>query len=382
MLLDTRTVLILLCVGDMILFMLLVAIGRSLRTEGDLGYFPYGKLLQAVGLALFLLRGIFPGTLSVLLCNACFVAGLALESFCLTSIGKRSDPGSRNRWIAATTVICIIFGLAYFSGVGKTTRTFIYSLIAAGYTLAVALRLARGGATILRRTVGFFLLLVAVPLLPWVLDLLTDGPSATLFSDASVTAIAMLVVYVHMMISSISYLMIHREIIAMELETAATRDFLTGVYNRMQFLKLSSALMAEAVAQQSPVSILMIDLDEFKSINDNHGHAVGDQVLRYFCEQAAATIRKSDVFGRYGGDEFILFSPDTTTAQIMTVGERLRNLTHQNPPDLPAFRVSIGATTMVPQTVDQLEPLIAMADRALLRAKESGRDQITHGRYA
>ncbi|MGE5653117.1 MAG: GGDEF domain-containing protein [Bacillota bacterium] len=382
MLLDTQTVLLLLCVGDLTLFLLLVAIGRSLRFEGDLGFFPYGRLLQGLGLAIFLLRGVFPGTLSVMLCNASFIAGLAIEAFCLTSVGQTPRPGTHRRWVAVTTVVCAIFAVIYFGGASITTRTFVYSLIAAGFALTVAITLLMASGTKLRRTVCLFLLLAAVPMLPWGLDLLGAGPSATLFADSTVTTITLLMFYVQMMISSISYLMIHREIIAIRLEQAATRDFLTGVFNRRQFLKLSAIAVTEAIAKRSPVSVLMLDLDEFKAINDTYGHAVGDQVLQQFCQRSVKAIRETDILGRYGGDEFVVFAPNTSAAEIVGMGEHLRSLTHQDPADLPAYHISVGTATIVPTSADDLERLIVMADKALLQAKEHGRDQVIDWRYA
>lgn len=379
MLLDTRTALILICMGDITLFLLLVAIGRSLRFDGELGYFPYGRLLQGAGLMLFLLRGSFPGTASVFLCNGFFIIGLAMEVFCLTNIGKAPTEATRKRWTIATVAICAAFAFIYFTGASIMSRTLIYSMIVAGFNVTVAAALlSHNNGTPLRRVVGFFFLLVTAPMLAWGLRLFEDGPSTTLFENTSLTTMTMLVLFVHMMISSISYLMMHREIIAVKLEMAATRDFLTNACNRMQFLKLSSALMREAVAEQRPVSVLMIDLDRFKYINDTYGHTVGDQVLRYFSEQSVSIIRHTDVFGRYGGDEFVVFAPNTTATEIVTLGECLRAMTHQRLPGLPEFRVSIGTATIVPSTVDELEPLITMADRALLHAKERGRDQVAN----
>jgi diguanylate cyclase (GGDEF)-like protein len=123
----------------------------------------------------------------------------------------------------------------------------------------------------------------------------------------------------------------------------------------------------------------MIDIDHFKEINDQYGHAEGDQVLRALTEQCRQYIRDVDILGRYGGEEFVILLPESNTAQAAQVAERLRNQVSNRPTPtadrLHHITVSIGVKTLDSQ-VSSLEELLAAADEALYQAKRAGRDQV------
>lgn len=159
------------------------------------------------------------------------------------------------------------------------------------------------------------------------------------------------------------------------LQRIASRDGLTGLLSRQWTTDLSTAMLEQAFRQNSPVSVALIDLDHFKSVNDTHGHAAGDEVLRQFAAAASRIIRKGDVLGRWGGEEFLVVMPGTPVTRAAELVERLRSsvtdLRFAFSDDL-RIRFSAGVTE---QTTERtLDDLVARADLALYRAKERGRN--------
>jgi diguanylate cyclase (GGDEF)-like protein len=165
------------------------------------------------------------------------------------------------------------------------------------------------------------------------------------------------------------------------------RDSLTHIYNRRHFIELASQELARSARFNRPVTLLIIDIDHFKSINDTYGHLAGDAVLRDIALRIKANLRQSDILARYGGEEFILMMPETDQTQAWSGAERLRQVIAATPfnsdSDPLSVTASVGlscwpatpdakATTSLPHIND----LICKADLALYRAKHSGRNQI------
>ncbi|WP_170313493.1 GGDEF domain-containing protein [Lacrimispora amygdalina] len=160
---------------------------------------------------------------------------------------------------------------------------------------------------------------------------------------------------------------------------AATTDKLTGATNRQAFLEAAQAVFENNTRLQNPVSVLFIDVDHFKQVNDIYGHAFGDSVLTRISEIIARCLRNSDLSCRYGGDEFIalLFHTDCSITQI--AANRIMSEVQQAQFDMhPDFRlsVSIGISSGIPTTTQDLDDLINSADENMYQAKQKGRNQI------
>jgi diguanylate cyclase (GGDEF)-like protein len=157
----------------------------------------------------------------------------------------------------------------------------------------------------------------------------------------------------------------------------ATTDELTGVPNRRHFYALAGTLVSAAGRSGRVLGAVMLDIDNFKSINDTYGHAVGDDVIRAVAERVAASVRGSDVLGRYGGEEFAAILPDLDDG--VDLAERMRAAVAASPVptrDGPVpVTVSVGLARLNPVD-DDLDQLLARADHALYRAKEAGRNRV------
>lgn len=163
-----------------------------------------------------------------------------------------------------------------------------------------------------------------------------------------------------------------------QLEELATTDALTGVPNRRSFLERATGEFSRAKRNRHDMSILMIDVDHFKAINDRHGHAAGDQVLRHIAQACNGALRGSDILGRIGGEEFAALLPEADGATAGLVADRLRravvNIASETGATRTPVSVSIGIATSQ-LCAESLETIMANADTALYQAKQDGRNR-------
>ncbi len=165
----------------------------------------------------------------------------------------------------------------------------------------------------------------------------------------------------------IEYMAIRNDITDKELSSL---DSLTGLYNRRKF----DALLAEHFTQDASLSLLIVDIDHFKTINDTFGHQQGDTVLKCFAKILLEHLRDGDICARWGGEEFVILLPDTPADAALSIAERIRKTTEtaqilENHP----IRCSIGLTDRSGE--DTVDSLFERADRLLYRAKQNGRNQ-------
>ncbi len=162
-------------------------------------------------------------------------------------------------------------------------------------------------------------------------------------------------------------------------KTAALIDPLTGIANRRAFLQDGQAQLKRQAANPRPTAVMLLDLDNFKSINDRFGHAIGDRVLAIFADVASGCVRRIDLFGRLGGEEFAALLRDTTRDRALIVAEQIRACFADATRDVDGrpvvATVSIGIAVSHDAVLD-LSALLAQADHALYRAKDGGRNRI------
>ena len=169
-----------------------------------------------------------------------------------------------------------------------------------------------------------------------------------------------------------------------ELERLSVTDGLTGLYNHRYFVERLHEEFRRAQRYRDPVSLMMLDLDHFKRVNDDHGHPFGDRVLRGTAELLSSSLREPDICARYGGEEFAIILPKTPRAGAFVVAERFlgrmreKVYLHEATDGTREVRVtaSVGVAAFPCEGVDSPEALIARADEALYRAKGEGRNTI------
>jgi diguanylate cyclase (GGDEF)-like protein len=158
----------------------------------------------------------------------------------------------------------------------------------------------------------------------------------------------------------------------------ATRDDLTGLLNRRGFFAAAIPLAFLAQRNNSVIGVLMIDLDNFKAVNDALGHKTGDSILTEISSLLSENLRASDVAGRYGGEEFIVLLPSASQDSASRTAEKIRYLVESTPPKGVPLTLSIGLAEGIIESspTEELQELIRQADAALYRAKETGRNKV------
>jgi len=162
-----------------------------------------------------------------------------------------------------------------------------------------------------------------------------------------------------------------------EVQQLATTDSLTAIYNRRHFFALARGEVERSRRYKYPLSLIMFDIDHFKRVNDTYGHAKGDVVLQTIAQRCRQQLRETDIFGRYGGEEFVVLLPLTDIESARRVAERLRQeaIAAGEETGVAGVTISLGLTTLDHDCSDP-ESLLDRADKALYAAKEAGRNRV------
>ena len=173
---------------------------------------------------------------------------------------------------------------------------------------------------------------------------------------------------------------VREERLLRKLYESSTRDALTGVYNRLHFEERLRAEVAYAIRHRTQASLLIIDLDHFKRVNDTYGHPAGDAVLKRACEACARALRTEDVFARFGGEEFAVVLRGIDLKGAARLGERLRQAVSAEVVEHEGNRIQVtlsaGAASIACCRSPSAEELISIADRRLYAAKQAGRNRV------
>ncbi|NNE63187.1 MAG: diguanylate cyclase, partial [Gammaproteobacteria bacterium] len=161
-----------------------------------------------------------------------------------------------------------------------------------------------------------------------------------------------------------------------ELFELATIDQLTGCHNRRSLTDFSEKLIHQAQRYKFAVSLMVIDLDHFKLVNDNHGHIAGDRVLKTVGSLLIKSFREGDLVARFGGEEFVVLLSHCCEKEVMAKAEKLRAQIESSCPDGLKITTSIGVTTLLPGMQANFETMFSAGDKGVYQAKEGGRNQV------
>jgi diguanylate cyclase (GGDEF)-like protein len=259
-------------------------------------------------------------------------------------------------------------------------RIILASLIVSTYTFLTAAELWRERRKhLLRRWPAIFVPILhgAVFLFPIPLASLLPADAGMVTLATGWIAVFALETMLYVVGTAFIVLVLTKERTLRMHKAAAHTDPMTGLFNRRGFLEAAKVLMARQLKRGEPISVLMFDLDHFKSINDSYGHAVGDDALRLFASTVATNMRANDIIARFGGEEFVALLPGPIEDAVIAA-DRVRGAFEVAGREVGQYRlgatVSVGAATGS-ATID-IEELIGNADAALYRAKLNGRNRV------
>jgi len=181
-------------------------------------------------------------------------------------------------------------------------------------------------------------------------------------------------------LTGMTYITMTTEHLQQDLKRQAMIDPLTGTYNRRAFYSLAEHAFARQRRGEDELSLICLDLDHFKKVNDSWGHSIGDQVLKAVVDVISDCKREQDVLARFGGEEFIILMPSTPQKEAVLLAERIRHSIAQAPINTGtqalSLTVSLGVASIDKKTTPRIDTLIANADEALYLAKQGGRNGV------
>ncbi len=205
-------------------------------------------------------------------------------------------------------------------------------------------------------------------------------PVASLLRPSGFGAVLVLAVFAAAVGGTFAFLQLQKERAEGEVQRLATLDPLTGAYNRRTFHEIAEREMARARRAGQPLSIVMLDIDNFAAVNEKYGHRVGDEVLQRFAEVVRGALRKEDMLVRFGGEEFLVLLPEVPGPGAVVVAGRIRRAVAGAPIELGeerfALTASLGVAARLDEGPESVDELLGRASSALALAKERGRNRV------
>lgn len=384
MLLDNKTLLFSLVLISALMAVSLAAVSRSDARDG-LRTWALSMGLESLAWALISQRGSIPDAISILMPNLLLATALAMKLAAIYEYQGRPWP----RWkclLPVALMLALMVLLEYDDFRGRL----VYGGLIYGAQMLLIVHALYADAESRKGRAWWLLCGVTAAMVP-ILALRTLAAFfgadhfATVEGAVAPNTIQLLVFVCLMalnLLGSLGFVLMEKERSDLELRSLAMTDFLTRALNRRAFTERAEQQMALAQRTGQPLALLMIDVDHFKQINDEHGHAAGDSVLVEIARVIGSNIRKQDTLGRYGGEEFGVLLPSTDQAGALVVAEKLRKAVEAMRCSVKAkavsVTISIGVTVCPANCVrcqSDLNKLLGDVDRALYQAKHGGRNR-------
>jgi diguanylate cyclase (GGDEF)-like protein len=374
--LDPFTILFTTTLTCAVLAAAMCSVHLSFRREvAGVGHWALGLVSMVCAGSLFLLRGALPEQIALPAANVCLMWGIGLSM-----VGTRRFYGESPGW----TIFHVAWVLELAAILWWLLLAPDFPHRAAAFSFIVSIFYIDQFRLVWRhRTPHFTSWFFGALLAAQALGTLSRGVAAVFMVEqdaaklmrSSALANAYLALANFMaLLMTVAFLMLATRKLQKILEQRSTHDPLTGVLNRRGFLQCFNQVRARQQRVDVALSLMAIDLDLFKAINDQFGHAQGDKVLMHVAAVVRRTARQCDVVARFGGEEFVVLLPDTALAHAQQLALRIQaQLRDCRPPGLPDCTISIGiAAQQVPG--ETLDSLLSRADAALYRAKANGRN--------
>jgi diguanylate cyclase (GGDEF)-like protein len=380
MTLHIPTLMLALLLGFLLLTLELGISQTRLSSRPELRTWTWGCWAFLAGFALLAARVVLPVWLSVLLGNGLICVAIALYAH---SLHRLLLDAPLPRWALAMLVLALVC-LPLMLSWPLNERTAVLSGFFVALILPAVAVIVRHGWHAERslRTVAVTMMLAALALAVRAVHAWTHPAEYTDLMQASLgQGLTFLMSFLCIMGAGFAFVLAVFERVAQQMERLATHDGLTGCLNRSTIDALLSHALERGRRERQPVSFVLLDLDHFKLVNDQHGHRAGDEVLRVFARTVRERLRASDAFGRTGGEEFGLVLPGTDSAGAGRLLEEIRLAVESMQVTdaegaLLRVTVSAGVAVALPDRVISADRLYGRADRALYEAKHAGRNRV------
>ena len=379
---DVPTVLALQVVASLVAGLMLGASRRSNEGPGLQEAYRASYFLAA-GWLLQLLRGVAPDVLSIVAGNVTLWIGVLLLR---QSFERFASPARKARWPAMLVAgASVLFFVLWRAGGDYASRAIATSLMVGVLLSSGAWELVRANGLDTepsrRISAAMGVLTAAAQLLRvGMLVPQVGAPQAAFFTPTLERTLAFVPSLLLSQGFALAFVVMQRERSEAKLRAAASTDALTGCENRRGLEERALSELEYARRKCVPLGLVVIDLDRFKRVNDQHGHAVGDALLRHVARVLGEALRPSDVVARYGGEEFCVLLRDADAGAATAVARRLAGAIRRAEMLAAGTRVpmtaSMGVASFDPASDEEWEALFRRADAAMYRAKEGGRDRV------
>ena len=382
-LLDIRTILFLSTLSAFTISTAMLIVSR--RFPGHVGsafkLWGIGLGLSGISHILFIYRDNIPGFLGIITANTLIMVTLDFYYFAIKDLHQ--DKTDKRLPIILTIIQCLFFCYFYYIDDRINVRFFVMAITSSTMILLICKSLffdkpfpkqfihwlTLSIAALILMSIGFKFIEMLLISRPMPSPIANNLPEEFLFICAFLVSSVIPLLFV----------LIAGDEFNIEISRLANRDSLTGIYNRRAFQELSRKALLRILKSGQHNSLLALDLDHFKNINDKFGHNKGDEVLLKTTKAIQSCLRETDIFGRYGGEEFCVFLPGANPDEAKMIAERLRRAVSEiripfEEGYLP-LTISIGLISRNTSKED-LEIMIHKADEALYEAKTKGRNQV------
>lgn len=381
---DVRTLIGLLVWGNLTCVVLISSYMLSIKDAGDkeLGKSVMtAKLLFALGFIFISHRDSLPDILSINAGNTFLILAAYFEgrSILMTFVGKGG--ALYKQLIALTILIVLLLNISIYMQPTSLLRIAVGSFGSYIIIIIPTLKLFFSkDSSRFKRIVGVFYFIISALLLPRGIYFFLHPESLT-FTSSPIQGLTYTAFLILTIFSLSTFLLLMKEEADKKLQALAHTDFLTGLNNRQSFFDSVAGPFERHRREKVPCSVLFMDIDHFKKVNDTYGHAFGDEVLKTASAILKAMVRGYDIPCRFGGEEFAAFIDNATAEAGEITAERIRmHMKEARFTEQPGFTfsVSIGVATGIPGENDDINTFIGIADEALYEAKEAGRDRVIH----
>jgi diguanylate cyclase (GGDEF)-like protein len=375
--LDLRTLLILMAAADLILAAALwIGANRGLRD--GLAHWAASLVVRALALGILTVGGP-AGSGALAVGTALLALSLTLQAAALLDFERRHLPAWIHTAVLAGVAVPVqlmerdVALAAFFGGVVLGSLLLLVS--------AIAHRIRSVPRSRSRHILfAAFLTAGVVFVIRGVGAMLVVNPAAGFEAPTGFAATTFLVCFAAALAATLGFPLLHKERADAEALRLATMDGLTGAYNRRTFHEAAERELSKARRAGAPLSMILLDIDHFREINEKHGHAFGDEVLARFADIVRTALRKEDMLVRFGGEEFLVLLPDVAGPGAVVVAGRIRRAVAENEILVGGrefnLTVSLGVAARLDEGPESVDGLLGRAGSALALAKERGRNRV------
>ena len=376
--LDPKTLFVVMIVTSLLLAVSM-AVAAGMRFRDGIGKWTGALGLQATACMFYLARGAWPDAVTILVPNALIALSISLQAAAVLDFyGRRLSP----LWHVLPPLL--IGGMLAVLLDNLSARVFVSGLGFGSGLLISGLMLQRLDSNTDRPAKfmvmsGFLVAAFAsfARVLVAIIDpsVVKDFMAPSYFQGAT-----FLVALAAVVVTSVGFLLMHMERAEEAAKRLSVTDPLTGTFNRRTFLQLGAKEIARTRRAKGALSLLMLDLDHFKKVNDQYGHQAGDEALKSVVDSLQGCLRREDLLVRYGGEEFCVLLPDVALDHATLLAERARAAVERcaftfRGKAIP-LTISVGVALLARDSAEDIERLVSRADEALYSAKASGRNRV------